>query len=75
MIFSSQNIDWHADSGVAMAMFWEYADFQKRAIKLWEEFARRYKDNTWVAGVRLLARPSHPSNADPLTLFSFSTTF
>lgn len=34
-----------------MAMFWEYADFQKRAIKLWEEFARRYKDNTWVAGV------------------------
>ena len=42
-----------------MAMFWEYADFQKRGIKLWEEFARRYKDNTWVAGVSFFSLLIH----------------
>ncbi|ELU40694.1 glucanase [Rhizoctonia solani AG-1 IA] len=53
-----QNIDWHADAGVHRAMFWEYIEFQNRAIALWEELARRYKGNTWVAGYNPLNEPT-----------------
>lgn len=47
-----QNIDWHADTGVHRALFWEHIEFQNRAIALWEQLARRYKGNTWVSNTR-----------------------
>ncbi|CCO29586.1 hypothetical protein BN14_03603 [Rhizoctonia solani AG-1 IB] len=53
-----QNIDWHADAGVHRAMFWEHVEFQNRAIALWEELARRYKGNTWIAGYNPLNEPT-----------------
>ncbi|KAG9073729.1 hypothetical protein FS749_014736 [Ceratobasidium sp. UAMH 11750] len=53
-----QNIDWHCDTGVHRALFWEHIEFQNRAISLWEELARRYKGNTWVAGYNPLNEPT-----------------
>ncbi|QRW18115.1 Cellulase (glycosyl hydrolase family 5 protein) [Rhizoctonia solani] len=35
-----------------------YIEFQNRAIALWEELARRYKGNTWVAGYNPLNEPT-----------------
>ncbi|CDZ97041.1 endoglucanase family 5 glycoside hydrolase [Phaffia rhodozyma] len=53
-----QNIDWHSDAGIHRAVFWEYKEFQNRSIRLWEELARRYKGNTWVAGFNPLNEPT-----------------
>ncbi|KAG9043304.1 hypothetical protein FS837_009767 [Tulasnella sp. UAMH 9824] len=52
-----QNGDWHCDTGIHMAFFWEYVEFQNRTIAIWEELARRYKGNTWVAGFNPLNEP------------------
>ncbi|KAL7415884.1 glycoside hydrolase superfamily [Mrakia frigida] len=57
-----QNIDWHADTGVHRALFFEYRDFQTRAINLWKEIARRYKGNTWIAGWNILNEPTDPEH-------------
>ena len=43
-----QNQDWHSDSGVHKAMFWQFKEFQDRMINLWMEIARRYKGNAYV---------------------------
>ncbi|CAE6498988.1 unnamed protein product [Rhizoctonia solani] len=53
-----QNVDWHCDTGIHRALFWEHIEFQNRAIALWEELARRYKGNTWVAGYNPLNEPT-----------------
>lgn len=53
-----QNIDWHADAGHHMALFWEHKEFQDRAIRLWEALAARYKGNSWVAGYNPLNEPT-----------------
>jgi hypothetical protein len=53
-----QNIDWHCDTGVHRALFWEYIEFQNRAIALWEKLAERYKGNAWVAGYNPLNEPT-----------------
>lgn len=55
-----QNQDWHCDSGVHIALFWEHKEFQDRAIRLWEALAKRYKGNTWVAGYNPLNEPADP---------------
>ncbi|KAG8960321.1 hypothetical protein FRC03_006775 [Tulasnella sp. 419] len=52
-----QNGDWHADTGVHLALFWEHKEFQDRAVALWEELARRFKGNTWIAGYNPLNEP------------------
>lgn len=52
-----QNGDWHCDTGIHMAFFWEYVEFQNRTVAIWEELARRYKGNTWVAGFNPLNEP------------------
>jgi hypothetical protein len=44
---STQNTDWHSDSGVHIANFWLHKDFQDRAIWLWEELSKHYKGNPW----------------------------
>ncbi|KAG8683672.1 hypothetical protein FRC11_013235, partial [Ceratobasidium sp. 423] len=45
-------------TGIHRALFWEHIEFQNRAIALWEELARRYKGNTWVAGYNPLNEPT-----------------
>lgn len=40
-----------------MALFWEHIEFQNRTVAIWEELARRYKGNTWVAGYNPLNEP------------------
>ncbi|KAF8753334.1 glycosyl hydrolase 5 (cellulase A) family [Rhizoctonia solani] len=62
-----QNIDWHADAGVHRAMFWEYIEFQNRAIALWEEL--RYKGNTWVAGYNPLNEPTDEAHVRVLAWY------
>lgn len=53
-----QNQHWHSDNPTHWALFWEYADFQERAIWLWEVLADHYRGNGWVAGFNLLNEPA-----------------
>lgn len=53
-----QNQDWHSDSGVHKALFWDFGYFQERILALWTEIAKYYKDNTWVAGYNPLNEPA-----------------
>ena len=39
-------------------MLWKYRHFQERIIALWEEFAKRYRDRSAVAGYDLMNEPS-----------------
>lgn len=55
-----QNQDWHADNPTHKALLWNYKHFQDRTVNLWEVFARRYKDNAWVAGYNLINEPGDP---------------
>jgi hypothetical protein len=43
-----QNQDWHSDSGVHKALFWQFMEFQNRMINLWKEIASHYKGNVHV---------------------------
>ncbi|WP_276353756.1 glycoside hydrolase family 5 protein [Cohnella caldifontis] len=52
-----QGPDWHSDNSSQRAFFWEQIHFQDRFVALWEEFARRYKDRSIVAGYDLLNEP------------------
>lgn len=49
----AQNHDWHSDSD-GKALFWSSARNQQRALKIWEFLAKRYKENSTVAGFDLL---------------------
>lgn len=53
-----QNCHWHSDNARGAALLWVYRHFQERIIRLWEEFARRYKDRDVVAGYNLMNEPS-----------------
>ncbi|EJU04713.1 cellulase [Dacryopinax primogenitus] len=53
-----QNVDWHSDTGIHKALFWEHKEFQDRSIALWRKLAARYKGNTWVAGYNPLNEPT-----------------
>ncbi|KAF2456902.1 putative glucanase [Lineolata rhizophorae] len=55
-----QNPDWHSDNLTNYAAFWDHKDFQDRTIWLWEELAKRYKDNPWVAGYNPINEPCDP---------------
>jgi aryl-phospho-beta-D-glucosidase BglC (GH1 family) len=52
-----QNTDWHCDNDSGHSYFWEHPHFQERFIAIWEEFARRYKDNPVVAGYDVMNEP------------------
>ncbi|KAJ2892231.1 hypothetical protein MKZ38_010100 [Zalerion maritima] len=56
-----QNQDWHSDSGISRALFWEFRSHQDLAIRLWESLARRYVGNPVVAGYNPLNEPADPS--------------
>ncbi|KAH8889617.1 endoglucanase family 5 glycoside hydrolase [Thozetella sp. PMI_491] len=53
-----QNPDWHCDSSTNYAAFWDHKDFQDRTVWLWEELARHYKDNPWIAGYNPINEPA-----------------
>ncbi|KAI0328977.1 glycoside hydrolase [Cubamyces sp. BRFM 1775] len=55
-----QNTDWHADAGTHIANFWNHKDFQDRIVWLWEELAKHYVNNTWIAGYNPLNEPTDP---------------
>ncbi|KAI0364641.1 glycoside hydrolase [Pilatotrama ljubarskyi] len=55
-----QNTDWHADAGTHIANFWNHKDFQDRVVWLWEELAKHYVNNTWIAGYNPLNEPTDP---------------
>lgn len=57
-----QNTDWHSDHGTHIAAFWLHKDFQDRIVWLWQELAKHYRDNTWIAGYNPLNEPTDPSH-------------
>ncbi|KAK6541821.1 hypothetical protein TWF694_007601 [Orbilia ellipsospora] len=57
-----QNQDWHSDSGLNKAMFWEYKVFQDQAINLWTAIAKHYAGNPVVAGYNPLNEPADPKH-------------
>ncbi|KAL0566439.1 hypothetical protein V5O48_015572 [Marasmius crinis-equi] len=74
-----QSGGWHADAGTHLGNFWRHKDFQDRFIWLWEEIAKRYRDNSWVAGYNLLNEPAdpHPTHARLIQLYdrTYGNTF
>lgn len=52
-----QNTDWHSDNSSRQTLFWDHKHFQDRFVALWEEFARRYKGNTALAGYNVMNEP------------------
>lgn len=57
-----QNQDWHSDSGLARALFWEHGVFQQQAIDLWVAIAKHYTGNPVIAGYNLLNEPADPKH-------------
>ena len=53
-----QNSHWHSDNERGASLFWTHKLFQDRLVGLWEEFARRYKGRTVIAGYELMNEPS-----------------
>lgn len=52
-----QNVHWHSDNASRISLFWTNPHYQDRFIALWQEFARRYKSRSVVAGYDLLNEP------------------
>ncbi|ETN38863.1 uncharacterized protein HMPREF1541_06904 [Cyphellophora europaea CBS 101466] len=55
-----QSPGWHADNRTNHPIFWEHKDFQDRTVWLWEELAKHYKGNPWVAGYNPINEPADP---------------
>jgi endoglucanase len=53
-----QNSDWHSDNANRVSLFWDQQHFQDRFVALWEEFARRYRGNSTVAGYNVMNEPA-----------------
>ncbi|TEU21760.1 MAG: glycoside hydrolase family 5 protein [Anaerolineales bacterium] len=49
-----QNGGWHCDNPGREAHFWGQKVFEERAVALWEELARRYRDEPFVAGYNVM---------------------
>ena len=52
-----QNGGWHCDNTSGVASFWGQRCFEDRAVALWEELARRYRDEPIVAGYNVMNEP------------------
>jgi endoglucanase len=52
-----QNPDWHSDNSSRHTLFWQHPHFQDRFVALWEEFARRYKGRSVIAGYNVMNEP------------------
>lgn len=57
-----QNQDWHCDSGLARALFWEFELFQEQVINLWAAIAEHYCNDPIIAGYNPLNEPADPSH-------------
>jgi hypothetical protein len=57
-----QNQDWHSDSGVSRALFWDFKVFQDQAIDLWVKLAQHYVGNPVIAGYNPLNEPADPEH-------------
>ncbi|KAL3426961.1 glucan -beta-glucosidase [Phlyctema vagabunda] len=69
-----QNQDWHSDSGLNVALFWQYKEFQDRVIRLWEEIARRYKGNPFIAGYNPVNEPADPEHKNLVAFYDHFST-
>lgn len=63
-----QNPNFHSDTIIGSAAFWEHQSHRDRATALWREIARRYRDEPAIAGYDLLNEPT-PPNMDALNKF------
>lgn len=63
-----QNGGWHCDNPDGTAHFWGQKHFEERATRLWEEIARRYRDEPFIAGYNLMNEPE-THNVDLLNRF------
>ncbi|KAH0024752.1 cellulase, partial [Aureobasidium melanogenum] len=57
-----QNQDWHCDSGIGKALFWEFRVFQDQMIDLWVHIAKHYVGNPVIAGYNPLNEPADPKH-------------
>ena len=64
-----QNQDWHSDSGLNRALFWEFKEFQDRAVNLWTRIARRYSGNPYIAGYNPLNEPADPDHVHLINFY------
>jgi hypothetical protein len=55
-----QNPDWHSDNPTSYAAFWDFKDHQDRTVWLWEQIAKHYRDNPWIAGYNPINEPCDP---------------
>jgi len=53
-----QNGGWHSDNPTTTALFWGQKVFEERAVALWEELARRYRNEAFVAGYNVMNEPN-----------------
>jgi endoglucanase len=52
-----QSTDWHCDNSSRHSFFWSHRQFQDRFVALWQEFARRFEDNSAIAGYNVMNEP------------------
>jgi hypothetical protein len=52
-----QNRGWHCDNSGGEPRFFGQKVFEDRAVALWQEFARRYRDEAFVAGYNVMNEP------------------
>ncbi|PVH93545.1 glycoside hydrolase family 5 protein [Periconia macrospinosa] len=57
-----QNQDWHSDSSLTKAIFWDFRVLQDQAIELWKAIAAHYRGNPVVCGYNLLNEPADPEH-------------
>jgi len=58
-----QSRGWHCDNpGGGPPQFWEHIHFEQRGIALWQELARRYKDEPVVAMYGIMNEPEAPAD-------------
>lgn len=64
-----QNQHWHSDNPTQVAFLWKHRHFQDRVVHLWEELAKRYRGNPWLAGYNLINEPADPSGVMLVALY------
>jgi aryl-phospho-beta-D-glucosidase BglC (GH1 family) len=57
-----QNQDWHSDSGLSKALFWDFEIFQDQMVDLWAAIAKHYTGNPVIAGYNPLNEPADPKH-------------
>jgi endoglucanase len=69
-----QNPDWHCDNATGNADFWKAPEHRSSVIRLWEQLASRYRDNTTVAAYDLINEPCYFDDALNSVLVDFYAT-